>query len=187
MTTFALVLGSVVLLVMFVSFGASLLIDRTVASTSPRGIGEQLHRAGTHVVAVPADRFTWNPSLPPGTANRLYGPGTATYRNTESGEVQLDFVAATGRTGTWTGPLPAEFAEPVRASASPYSFAKPVLAVAGIVVGLLIADGSTRHVLLVGVTLGLIGWLVAAVAVMTTSMVTRTRAFAAQSSAPNHN
>lgn len=180
MTMVALVLVGGILLVLLMSFTMSTLIDRTVASTSPRGIGAALRRSGVHVVRVPADGFTWNPSLPPGTANRIYGPGTATYRSTVGGNVQLDYVDGTGREGSWSGPLPAEFAEPVRAEISSYIFAKPVLAGFGFLLGLLLAEGGTEHRLLVAVSWALAGWVLAAIVVMTISMVTRTRAFAAQ-------
>lgn len=180
MTMFGLIVEIAALVVLFIQFVMSTLIDRKVASTSPRGIGEQLRRSGTHVVRVPADGFTWNPSLPPGTDNRIYGPGTASYHSTADGNVQLDYVDSTGRTGTWTGPLPAEFAEPRRAPVSPYAIAKPAVAGVGFVIGMLIADGGTKHTLLVALTWALAGWILAAIFVMTTSMVTRTRAFAAQ-------
>jgi hypothetical protein len=132
------------------------------------------------VVKVPADRFTWNPAQPPGPHNRLYGPGIATYRSTADGQVALDYVESTGRTGRWLGPLPAEFAEPGRSTRTRHSGAKPVAAAVGFLVGLLITSGATEHALLVAVSLALAGWILAGVAVMTTSMVTRTRAFAAQ-------
>jgi hypothetical protein len=180
MTMFALIVEAAVLLVLLVSSVMSLFIDRKVASTSPRGIGEELRRSGRHVVTVAADGFTWNPSLPAGTDNRIYGPGTATYQSTADGNVQLDYVDSSGRTGTWTGPLPAEFAEPRRAPVSPYALTKPAVGAVAFVIGILIADGGTKHMLLVGLTWALAGWILAAVFVMTTSMVTRTRAFAAQ-------
>jgi hypothetical protein len=148
--------------------------------TSPDGIARRVTSGSRrHVVRFAANRFTWNPALPVGKDNRLYGPGTATYTLDEHGVVQLDVTPVQGEVRHYSGPLPEGLQRADSAPSLGAALLAPAVAIVGFVVGYMVIAGDGDNHFAAGAWLAIAAWVAASVILMVTNVLIRSHAMTA--------
>lgn len=129
---------------------------------SPGGVRKRLARPnGRHSVAVPKGRFTWNPSVPAGPANRVNGPGKAHYWMDEQGLIHLRFVAPGKEGQEFVSSEPLPTSPPLPLALRAIKLAYPALAAGGAVIGFTQTGGSHQDRMDAAAWFALVGWLLA--------------------------
>jgi hypothetical protein len=157
------------------SYALSVWIVWTVNRRSPDGILDRLRRHGRHKVRVPAGRFTWNPALPRGSANRVFGPGWATYRLDDDGMVHLHFAPAEGSSEDWVGPRPEGTTDRPTSAVRGLVLVYPASALVGFLLGYFVVAHQAADRVRGGLWYALVGWFAAWCVLHVAQIVLRSR------------